>query len=726
MTNKILLISLFLAASLGSYAQCEYQFQPGPDEGHDAVCYNYPICERPNGNPRPCDTTNAGSSPHIYMSARQVGGLDQIMRSFLKFDFSQIGEVPANCLPTKATLELFYYRNPVSDDDHIGYNPFYIERVVEDWSEDTVRWQYPISSGNLRMPTVSQNTGDANRIFVGPSSSTTADYTVDITDMVQLWFEHPDSNFGFRMKLLNEAVSDTGRQVHLASSNYPDAQFRPRINITFPCMEANAGPDTFVCAGDRLQLSADGGEDYLWAPIDASNDPLSDNTIKQPSLNPGQNQSFYVTATLGSCTDNDTIAITTENRGPADILAPTGNDTTICEGDSVELRASGATVYRWEPTEGLSNPNTFNTYAKPDTSTSYVVFVSEPGDKCPGVDTVRIIIENQLETTLSFTDTTICLGDSVQLVANGTGLFRWDPPQFLDDSESSSPWASPDDSTCFVVETYDVGRCSDFDTVCVNVTASTNVDAGNDQTICEGDTINLSPTGPNNATYFWSNGLSLSDAFTQNPKAFPDKTTTYQLTVDGGGACDGRDSVTITVNTKPSLNVNLLDSFMCVDDTVTLIARGSQNYWWDTEDVTSSIVFQPVREGDTTASVVGSDVENGQTCYSDTITIRFSVTDCGDNEKIKPPKFITPNGDGFNDEWVIKDIDKFDNTQVTIFNRWGDVVYQKNAYTNDWDGTYSGQPLPEETYLYVIKISFRGEEEVYNGTVTILRDENSK
>lgn len=723
-TKHLLFLVMCTFVSLWGYSQCDFEMQPDATTGIDATCYRYALCEYSDGRPLSCDTTRGGNQPHLYMSVRQLFGLERKMRSFLKFDFSQIGNVPTKCLPTKATLTLYHYENSATQDDHIGNNAFYIERITEDWAEDTIRWQDPVSSKMEYMPAATSLTGAQNQILVPKSANATSDYTIDISEMVKFWFENPDQNFGVRLRLVDETLTTEGTQVHLASSNYPDPNLRPKINITFPCMEANAGNDMFVCVGDQATLSADGGAEYEWFPIDASNDPLSDNKVKAPNLSPTKDQSFYVSAKLGSCTDRDTIEITTATPGPASIIDPTTSEVDICKGDSVELKASGASIYEWIPAKGLSDANSFNTFAKPDTSTTYTVLVSNLGDKCPGKAQIRVNVQEQLDVTVTVDETTICLGDSTQLVADGSYLYEWSPQETLSDNKAKDPWAKPTKDTCYTLISSEVGQCSDYDTVCITVIQSSRVDAGPDKIICNGDSVQLDGTG--DGTFLWSNSNSLTDPFRATPLAYPSRTTKYVLEVDGSTSCAGKDSMTVTVVDIPEIEVSLLDTSVCPNEDVIIQASKSQNYIWSTGETTENIVFSSGDVGTNIIKLNGTLEENGQTCYTDTVFIKIGVIACEEGEKITPPKFVTPNGDLINDKWVIAELDAFPENEITIFNRWGDVVYQKSNYDNSWDGTYSGQSLPEDTYLYIIKVNFRGEWDTYNGTVTIVRDENSK
>lgn len=72
---------------------------------------------------------------------------------------------------------------------------------------------------------------------------------------------------------------------------------------------------------------------------------------------------------------------------------------------------------------------------------------------------------------------------------------------------------------------------------------------------------------------------------------------------------------------------------------------------------------------------------------------------------IAPTQIFSPNGDGLNESWYVEDIDEYPDADVTVFNRWGSVVYQTNNYQNDWLGTWqNGKPLPVATYYFVIDL----------------------
>ena len=88
------------------------------------------------------------------------------------------------------------------------------------------------------------------------------------------------------------------------------------------------------------------------------------------------------------------------------------------------------------------------------------------------------------------------------------------------------------------------------------------------------------------------------------------------------------------------------------------------------------------------------------------------------NDRFMPPGY-SPNGDGVNDQFRITGIRAFPNNDRKIFNRWGQQVFARKGYENDWEGrSDNGGMLPDDTYFYVVNLT---PERTYNGFVIIKR-----
>ncbi len=102
---------------------------------------------------------------------------------------------------------------------------------------------------------------------------------------------------------------------------------------------------------------------------------------------------------------------------------------------------------------------------------------------------------------------------------------------------------------------------------------------------------------------------------------------------------------------------------------------------------------------------------------SDTLIVAASLCE-GFNPVF--PTIITPNFDGLNDLFVINYLEKvYPDCEVTIFNRWGSVVFKSIGYEKPWDGTYNGQNLPIGTYFYNVDLNDTTGKE-YHGSISII------
>ena len=148
-----------------------------------------------------------------------------------------------------------------------------------------------------------------------------------------------------------------------------------------------------------------------------------------------------------------------------------------------------------------------------------------------------------------------------------------------------------------------------------------------------------------------------------------------------------------------------------------LSAVGGNFYdWLPTVSLSCTNCPNPTARPDTTTAYI-VQVENLDGCVAyDTVV----VTVKNDVENILfIPNVLTPNGDGKNDTWFIKNIELFPSNKVRIVNRWGDVVFMGEYYNNDFDGRFSGGLLPAGTYYYIIDLGAGWG--IFKGDVTIIR-----
>lgn len=195
---------------------------------------------------------------------------------------------------------------------------------------------------------------------------------------------------------------------------------------------------------------------------------------------------------------------------------------------------------------------------------------------CDNTDQVTVTV-NPLPVSDAGPDVSICIGENTQLTATGGNTYSWTPSATLSDPNISDPVATPVLTTTYSVHVTTGAGCEGDDEVTVTVNPLPVANAGIDNELCAGDSVQLNATGGN--TYTWTPVTGLSNANIANPSASPGTTTTYTLTVVDQNNCTDDDQVTITVNPLPVADAGP-DLDICLGDTAQLNATGGTDYVW--------------------------------------------------------------------------------------------------------------------------------------------------
>ena len=389
---------------------------------------------------------------------------------------------------------------------------------------------------------------------------------------------------------------------------------------------ANAGADQTVCSGEEAFLNATGGISYVWSPATGLNNP----NIANPVATLTTTTTYTVTATNAEgCTATDEVTIAVSNNA----VAEAGADQTICNGSAALLNATGGVSYVWSPSTGLSNPNIANPVATPNVTMAYMVSVTT-ADGCTATDQVMVMVrENPIVNAGA--DQTICNGSAALLNATGGVNYTWSPVTGLNNANIANPVASPTTTTTYTVSVTTADGCTATDQVTVTVGNNPIVNAGADQTICNGAAALLNATGGVN--YTWSPAAGLNNANIANPVASPNTTTTYTVSVTTAEGCTGTDQVTVTVGNNPIVNAGA-DQTICSGTTAFLNATGGVNYVWSpATGLSNANTANPVATPTTTTTYTVS-VTTADGC---TATDQVTVTVDGACDS---------DGDGYTDE----------------------------------------------------------------------------
>ena len=211
-----------------------------------------------------------------------------------------------------------------------------------------------------------------------------------------------------------------------------------------------------------------------------------------------------------------------------------GLDQTICAGQSVTLTATGATNYTW------NNWVVNNVAFTPNITKTYTVNGTD-ANGCKGTDQVVVTVNQPLIN--AGTDQTICTGQQATLTATGATSYTW-----TSGITNSTPF-TPTVTQTYTVSGTDVNGCSGSDAVTVSLVAQPTVNAGQNISVCAGDSVQLNATGA--ATYAWSSGTQNGGYFT------PAASQTLQVVGSAGGTCTDTDDLQITVNQGSASTQNI-------------------------------------------------------------------------------------------------------------------------------------------------------------------------
>ena len=383
------------------------------------------------------------------------------------------------------------------------------------------------------------------------------------------------------------------------------------------------------------------------------------------------------------------------------ITTNAGNDASICTTQTITLGgtpvAAGGTApytYAWLPVTGLNNPALANPQTTPAVTTTYTLTVTD-NNGCTGHDTI-IITVGAISLDITAPDDSICPGDALTLTANGNlNNIQWSTGE----TTASVIVNNPGD---YWVATQS-GGCSAFDTISIALRTTSVAITAPENSICTGDALILTATA-NADSYIWSTGETTAAVTINTPGDYWVLSTT--------GNCNAGDTISITQGDPPVFSLGN-DTIVCsaISHNLKIPNVFNGDYLWSNGETTQSINIE-------SSGIYWLEVENGCGIGTDSIVVTFQ----DDSSKhVYFPNCFTPNSDKLNETFVLKNApdNEYD---LTVYNRWGNIIFQSNDPTHNWDGTYMNRDVPEGVYYFVATFKdCTGERLRKAGHITVLR-----
>jgi gliding motility-associated-like protein len=328
------------------------------------------------------------------------------------------------------------------------------------------------------------------------------------------------------------------------------------VNDT-PSVTLVAQPDT-ICAGQSTDLTATpsggsgAGYTFVWS---------SGGTAATETVTPTASNIFTVTVTDGNlCQTIGNVLVTVNTQDSIDIMQA---DTFTCNGGSVDITNTfgtpGIDIWQWSPTTGVSNPTDPNPTITPTVSTTYYLSGDNSSTGCGWMDSIRIEAYNLAVS--HWTDTTVCLGDTISFDIQPTGgsgdysyLWLSSTADTVGNDTAGNTGLRPTTAGTFTVMVNDnQTQCAVSFSINIQVSQLTVTATPSSEQINPGQRVQMLAFGA--MFYTWSPDTTISCITCPDPVAMPGQSITYTVVGTDTNGCTGSATVQIIADSLLVPNV---------------------------------------------------------------------------------------------------------------------------------------------------------------------------
>lgn len=455
------------------------------------------------------------------------------------------------------------------------------------------------------------------------------------------------------LRIINNAPGGCGNDLAL-----DDITFRPCGPLLSPVILGSSGNTITICEGSNAAISftssiSSGYNNPAFQWQESINGGSFSDIAGANSLNytkiitaaiPGTYQYRLTAAEAGNLNNLGCRVISSILSVQVDALPQTSvsSNAPLCANNNLTLTATGGLTYTWAGPNGFVANGSTTTIPNAQTVNSGKYFVTvATSSGCSKMDSVLITVNPSPQAAVSFTTTTICEGDRVQLFASGGGSYAWSPANGLSSTAISNPNASPAATVNYKVVVTNSFNCSDSAFSEVRVISRPIANAGPDKETVVGSPVTLSGfVSGDNIRYSWSPQTYLSNTSLVQPQfTGPEGIYSYRLTVTSDAGCGS-----------------------AFDEIIVTVYKG-----------------------------------------------------------IYIPTAFTPNNDGLNDRWMIPALSGYQEFELALYNRYGEVVFFTKNQQASWDGKYKGEVQSSGVYVYTLSLNDAGKKLFYKGVITLIR-----
>ena len=461
-------------------------------------------------------------------------------------------------------------------------------------------------------------------------------------------------------------------------------------------------------------------------------DPTQDSITIQAE--PGSDVTFYIDIeNQFNCIVEDSVVVMVSSFDPAVL-----DTLDLCPGAPTELYPDGNPdyVYNWTPGTGLNDSTIANPTAILFEDITYTVEITDLNgiDTCSSVFTLAVNVMPPIELE-AFGDTTLCVQSDANLLAtinaDADVVFTWSEfPDFSNVfSTDPDPTVTPVGTSIYYVAAEDTLGCRDSAIVTIN-SYPVDIELESLYQLCLFEEVELEVI--NNAldqtlTYDWDPTAAIvTGNGTATPIVNPEISTNYTVIVTNQFNCMDTANAFVQV-------IDVQTDFFATADPDTIILNSGQmsqlttndslNYtyiWEPAESLSDNTIFNPIASPEVTTEYTVTVVGEGECSDSRTVTVVVIDPSC-EEPFIFIPTGFTPNNDNINDVLYVRAIN-IDELYFTIYNRWGQKLFETEDINVGWDGTFKGERLPPDVYGYYIRAKCYNSDEFFKkGNITLIR-----
>ncbi len=549
------------------------------------------------------------------------------------------------------------------------------------------------------------NAGDDVTICDGQTATLTAQPSGNLN---YVWRDASNVIVGYGQTVNVSPLSDMTYTVTISDAACTTLSDSDEVTVFVTNMTVTVSSDATICAGDKAILTASsslGGGTFIWS------DGVNSYPGQTIEVKPDVTTVYTVTVDDGCIKDGPPVTVTVNQLPNVLASAPV---TSICPDESVTLTASGAISYQWTSTDPslVGQEYSLSPTVAPTVTSTYTLTGTD-GNSCVNTDNITIYVKDRMYATFNLSDSGVCEGEDLTITYTGNasalGIYDWNFDGGMASGSGQGPyqvhWSTAGTKNISLTVT---GNSCVSEPVTHTIEVSPMPIADFTHGITEGcvplevDFTDASTNTIPGVTYKWDFGTGNTSNEQSPIQVFNEPGLhTVSLTVTNLG-CSNTMTVPSLIDAWPvpaagidanPIKVSMKNPVITFNST----SIGDElTYEWLTGDGnTYDVAGFTHTYADSGIYQVQLTTNNKYGCSNTALTTVFVTP----RYMLKIPSAFTPNGDGLNDNFTVRG-NGVKQYRITIYDKWGRLIWESNDIYSSWDGKINGQPPVSGVYMY--------------------------